>query len=257
MDDRVPRDHESACWAEYEDAIGPPPGAAARIRARVDRVIARRDDAEPRVDTVAEERVPRAAAVILMMKSSAMSIAIAFAALGSLHLGARAIAPTPAELPARVETPQEDPRPAIEVPPPIEVASIPTTTTVPEPPPVPETSPPPITRPRASAPTPAPTATSVTDALAEETALIARANAAMDRKAYTDALRLFADHAQRFPGGVLVPEREAFTAIARCRSGARGSILATFTTAHPRSPYLERVREACGNSSTDRSTPTE
>jgi hypothetical protein len=239
-------DRDDECWADYEAAIGPPPGAAARIRARVDRAVARRDRVEPR-----EAEAPRAAAAILVLKSSAMSVAIAVATLGGLHVAAKAIAPAPAELPAVVAAP-EQPRAPIEDAPQVAAASIPEVAPT-KPAPPPSVAPAPVARPRASATTPAP----VVDMLAEETAIISRARAAIERDADADALTALAEHARRFPSGAMVPERDAFTAIARCKSGARGSILATFTAAHPRSQYLERVRDACEDSSTDRSTPTE
>jgi hypothetical protein len=249
-------DDLDACWNDYAVAIAPPPDAAARIRARVQRAVAQRDRVVDTADEPAPQPVTRAAAAVLWMKSSALSVGIAVAALGGLHVAARvrSTTPPPAELPAIVAAPEPTSQ-RLDVPPPPPVAAIPAA-------PAPSTAPPPvepierpaIARPRASAPAPA----SSTDTLAEETALLSRAKSAMDRRAYRDALVLLDEHARRFPSGMLAPERDAHRSIARCRSGERDStIFATFTAAHPRSAYLSRVREACGDSSTDSPTPSE
>jgi hypothetical protein len=241
-------ERDDECWADYEAAIGPPPGAAARIRARVDRTIAGRERVAPH-----KAELPRAAAAIVVLKSSAMSVAIAVAALGGLHLIAKTVAPAPAELPAVAQASEPAPAPVGPTPP-VAAASIPEVTPVESSPP-PVLAPPTVARPRAIAPAAAPTP--AVDTLAEETEIVARARAAIASGEWTRAQTLLADHARRFPRGVLAPERDAYTAIARCSSGARGSILATFTAAHPGSAYLDRVRAACEDSSTDRSAATE
>jgi hypothetical protein len=97
------------------------------------------------------------------------------------------------------------------------------------------------------------------DRLAEELALVDPARAALARGDHASALRLFGEHAQRFPDGALAPERDAYSAIARCQDGARDrkSLLAAFARAHVGSSLLDRVREACRDSSTDSRTPPE
>ncbi len=260
MADQTPHDDDE-CWARYEVAIGPPPGASARIRARVDRAVAQRSDLG-----AAQPRAPRAAAVILLMKSSAMAAAFSVAAIAGVDLGARAIWPAPAELPTHTATAAASSQPSASTPPRIEPASMPNTTmaTMTEPTMTPRPSPPSLTATRPAVPRPDASATAsnspplaVDDPLAHETNLVAHARADLDRGALGDALRQFAEHAARFPNGVLAPERDAFAAIARCRRKADAAILTTFAAAYPRSPYLGRVREACRSSSTDRTTPPE
>lgn len=255
----------AAGWAEYEAAIAPPPDAAARIRARVDRVVARRDRVVAAPSESATEspvEAPRAAAAIFFMKSSALSLGIALAGLGTLHLSARAIAPVPAELPAvvAVDTPRS---PTIPEPPATSATVLPAHE--PAPPVTPPTTAPldpsALDRPGVGVPAraraAAPEKTPLADTLAEETALIERARQAMDRGAHRDAIALLADHATRFPGGMLARDREALDAISRCRSGSPSNIAASFAAKHPGSEYLTRVREACGDSSTDSRTPSE
>lgn len=83
--------------------------------------------------------------------------------------------------------------------------------------------------------------------LAAERELVARAWGALALGETTLALETAAEHARRFPDGLLAPERTAIDAIARCRRGdADGPRRATaFHRAHPRSPLAKRVDEAC------------
>ena len=95
---------------------------------------------------------------------------------------------------------------------------------------------------RADAATPEPTST-----LAAERELVAEAWRALALGETDRALDTAAEHARRFPAGLLSPERAAIETIARCRRGdADGPHRATaFHRAHPRSPLAERVDEAC------------
>lgn len=90
--------------------------------------------------------------------------------------------------------------------------------------------------------TPAPGST-----LAAERELVARAWRALALGETATALDAAAEHARRFPAGLLAPERAAIDTIARCRRGdADGPRRATtFHRAHPGSPLAERVDEAC------------
>lgn len=237
-------------WADYEATIAPPADAAARVRARLDRTLATRGQ------TIEGDRAQasKAAAAILVLKSSAISVTIAVATLAGLHVGARAIT-APAEPPAmlapsRVEPESSSPATPIAIAPAGSVA--PTTTTIVAPEPAPPREP--VIAPRRSAPE-APRA----DRLAAELALVDPARAALARGDHANALRLFAEHAQRFPNGALAPERDAYSAIARCQDGARDrkALLAAFARAHVGSSLLDRVREACRDSSTDSPPPSE
>lgn len=83
--------------------------------------------------------------------------------------------------------------------------------------------------------------------LAAERELVARAWRALALGETATALDAAAQHARRFPAGLLAPERAAIDTIARCRRGdADGPRRATtFHRAHPGSPLAERVDEAC------------
>lgn len=83
--------------------------------------------------------------------------------------------------------------------------------------------------------------------LAAERELVARAWRALALGETTPALEAAAEHARRFPAGLLAPERAAIDTIARCRRGdADGPRRATaFHREHPGSPLAKRVDEAC------------
>jgi hypothetical protein len=85
--------------------------------------------------------------------------------------------------------------------------------------------------------------------LAAETALLRRAQQALRRGDPTGALEALAEHADRFPDGVLRSDREAARLISRCRLGplsARLEVQARSALARsPRSPYAARIRTAC------------
>lgn len=87
-----------------------------------------------------------------------------------------------------------------------------------------------------------------TSDLAAERILIAGAWRALSSGAPGRALELARSHADRFPRGMLAPEREAVRAVAACRkAGAPRPELATeFARAHPGSPLIARIREVCG-----------
>jgi hypothetical protein len=84
--------------------------------------------------------------------------------------------------------------------------------------------------------------------LAAERELVAEAWRALALGDTTQALDVTAEHARRFPEGLLAPERAAIETIAVCHQGATdGHRRATaFHRAHPRSPLADRVDEACG-----------
>ncbi len=87
-----------------------------------------------------------------------------------------------------------------------------------------------------------------TSTLAAEVALVAQARRGLADGDHARALEVVAEHARRFPGGLLAPERDAIESIARCRQGdGDGPQRASaFHRAHPRSPFADRVDEACG-----------
>lgn len=83
--------------------------------------------------------------------------------------------------------------------------------------------------------------------LAAERALLEPGWKASDAGRHADALAAAEAHAAQFPGGALVPEREALKAVSRCRRapGERVALGDAFAAAYPRSPLLGRVRAAC------------
>jgi hypothetical protein len=114
---------------------------------------------------------------------------------------------------------------------------------------------PPRSRLAAAAPEPTPAEPGST--LAIERELVARAWRALALGETAQALDVAAEHARRFPAGLLAPERAAIDTIARCRRGdADGPRHAdAFHRAHPRSPLAERIDEACTPASKESTTP--
>lgn len=88
-----------------------------------------------------------------------------------------------------------------------------------------------------------------TSTLAAERELVAKAWRALAQGNTAGALGTAAEHARRFPDGLLTPEREAIEAITHCRRGEGDPVVraAAFHRVHPRSPLAERVDRACGS----------
>jgi hypothetical protein len=86
-------------------------------------------------------------------------------------------------------------------------------------------------------------------ALAEETRLLREADAATRAGEPARALSLLAEHARRFPQGVLAEERDVERLLALCAAGrteeARTAAAELLQT-RPRSPLAGRVRGSCG-----------
>jgi len=86
------------------------------------------------------------------------------------------------------------------------------------------------------------------DRLGEEVVLIGSVKRALDEDRPRDAMLRLDDHARRFPGGELTPERRGYRAVALCRVGnatqGRGEAR-TFLDAHPQATLAARVRSAC------------
>ena len=102
--------------------------------------------------------------------------------------------------------------------------------------------------PQSAAPEPSPAPDPSPETLADEIGLIRRAHAAARAGDHQGALRALAEHATRFPSGVLRAEREAARAIALCEGGSpvEGRAAARrFGEAHPGSPLRARVARAC------------
>ena len=83
----------------------------------------------------------------------------------------------------------------------------------------------------------------------QEVALLSKAQAALSRGRPQQALEALAEHAQRFPRGVLTEERAATRARTLCalgRAPEASTELKRLETLNPTSPYLARARESCG-----------
>jgi hypothetical protein len=151
----------------------------------------------------------------------------------------RAMAPAPVTTPAPAPVPVAPPiAPVIEQTPP------------PPPAPAARPAPAPAHHVRAAAPVHAEAAPPTTNRLAEETALLAAANAELRRGDGRRALSLLDDYDRRYPSGVLREEVLATRVIARCQLGAtpdkaarRGA--SAFLARHPASPLAPRVRSSC------------
>lgn len=82
----------------------------------------------------------------------------------------------------------------------------------------------------------------------DELALVGSMQLALRSGNASQVLTLASEHAQRFPKGALVQEREGARAIARCQlaePAKRSAILSAFERAYSSSPYAARVRAAC------------
>jgi tetratricopeptide (TPR) repeat protein len=83
----------------------------------------------------------------------------------------------------------------------------------------------------------------------QEVALLSRAQAALSRGRPQEALEALAEHAARFPRGVLTEERAATRARTLCALGRRQEAeaeLKRIERLNPTSAYLARARESCG-----------
>jgi hypothetical protein len=83
----------------------------------------------------------------------------------------------------------------------------------------------------------------------QEVALLSKAQAALSRGRPQEALAALAEHAQRFPRGVLTEERVATRARTLCALGRvqeAQTELKRMQKLNPSSAYLARARESCG-----------
>ena len=96
--------------------------------------------------------------------------------------------------------------------------------------------------------------------LADENALVSRAQAALARGRTSEALAAAAEHQRRFPRGEFVEEREALAIQALARSGNTAAAAARaerFRARYPRSMLLRAVNAAVGGSGSPPPAPTE
>lgn len=79
-----------------------------------------------------------------------------------------------------------------------------------------------------------------------ELKLITLAKSELDAHRPAQARAWLSEHAERFPNGVFVTERDALSALASCEQGPRDEALAkAFAARHPSSPLVSRVTKAC------------
>jgi hypothetical protein len=243
-------DHDArAIVAAFVASRGPDP---ARRRANWNATLARLEE-----DPLAEARMPRRSRAWPIAIAAAVVAAIATAAFGGGILVAREpapvrsqaadgdaerVAPEVATVREPAIAPQSVPAPAPRIAP----AALPA-------PPV-ETPPAPAPARRARVPAPvepaseAPAIVVTPERLKLETDLVARARAAAGAGDDAKAIALLRQHAREFADGAMVEDRRAWLAIVLCRSKGAGAAAAarSFLAAHPRSPYVARVRSACG-----------
>jgi|LNFM01.1.fsa_nt_gb hypothetical protein len=268
MSDANRPDPVAAYWDDYLRAIEPDAGASRRVRRSLDRALVDRRRAAP-VEAPAQP-MPRAAAAFFVIKSSALSVGLALATLGGLHVGARALAP--AELPtveprAPVEpisahepiaTPEAR-RPAASLERPSIAAPLPADA-APAIAPVRRATTRADAKPNAAPAESTPAASPPLDALRAELALMDRAKAALAAGDDARALSLLAEHAERFPAGSMIEERRGWMVIAGCREGAATarSLAESFAREYPRSVLLDDIHHACSrHSSTDSARASE
>lgn len=268
------REHDAAqqheiYWEAFARSLTPTAADAARVREGLQRRLAQLRPVEdaPAIATpepAARERPRAAAAAVVFAKSTALSVGIAVTALGGLHLGARALAPTPAELPTTSSSVASDAAPETAsrhgggtTTPASTPTAAPTSTTIVAPEPAPQST----TTARASTTASPRSGTRTTgsdtpahepalapaDALRQELALIRRAREAIAAGRHADADAALAEHARSFPAGALAPERAAYEAIVACHlhRGDATSRAREFARAHPTATLLGEVKAAC------------
>ncbi len=86
------------------------------------------------------------------------------------------------------------------------------------------------------------------DDLAQEMALLRRAQQALSRGDGAGSQRALDEHARRFPAGKLANEREVTSILVACADDRDAGRVALdrYLAAHPSSPYAERLRTSCG-----------
>lgn len=84
--------------------------------------------------------------------------------------------------------------------------------------------------------------------LAEEVAILSRAETDLHAGRFADALRLLGEHERKFPRGTLVQERVAARVRALCALGRVKDADAELVRVSPGSLHEGRLREACGAS---------
>lgn len=164
---------------------------------------------------------------------SLSKIAAGLVVVGALGLGARALLRAPA---SSSPPPASTTSPSIVAPPP--AASVTAPLAAPEPPPTAASTAPSVGKPAPLA-KPGPSS----DPVAEEE-ILGRARAALAADP-SKALALTAQHAAKFPGGMLSQEREQIAIEALLALGRRADALTRakrFAATWPRSPYVSRLR---------------
>ena len=94
-------------------------------------------------------------------------------------------------------------------------------------------------------------ARSTTRGLAEEVALLSRAETELHAGRFATALRLLDDYERRFPRGTLMQEDVAARVQALCGLGRAAAAKSQLKRLAPGSPHASRARAACGNDRLD------
>jgi len=213
------------------DAHDPDPEAEARVRAKLDARLAAGGDgpvAGGRALDVGKAPWALKLLVPLIVTGSVVALIWPVApppAVERLALPSATLAPPP-------ERVAEPPPAASPVPPPVESAPMSVAA-----PPHPAMTQPSSAHPHAA-----------TAGIEAELALLASAQAAIQRGDYATALAKLDEHQRSFPGGVLGEERTAARVVALCGAGKEReaqALATTFLAEHPMSPLAPRVRGAC------------
>jgi hypothetical protein len=99
--------------------------------------------------------------------------------------------------------------------------------------------------PRASTEARAPHSRAASGGLAEEVALLSRAQTELHASRFGSALRLLDEYERKFPRGVLVQEDVAARVHALCGLGRVEQAKIELTRLSPTSPHASRARAAC------------
>lgn len=243
-----------AMLADFRSDRAPPPQLAAPMLAAIEARLA----APPTVVPDAPSTVPQVTTVARRLGLrgwfvvGGLAIGAGFGAYALRDRGAPAVEPA-APVVAAVSRADAEvpvvPPPAVSViapPSTVGVPPVPTPSAVPTPPPILEATP---RRDRVSTPRVAPAAgTDTDDDLAQEMALLRRAQQALSRGDGAGSRRALDEHTRRFPAGKLANEREVTSILVACADDRDAGRVALdrYLAAHPSSPYAERLRTSCG-----------
>lgn len=214
---------------ESEHADQPDPSVLERIEASI----------EERGEVPSKRRLPRAAAVVLVVGATTAAAVLTAIAWPRLSPPPVAAEPSPSVGPEQVEPPSSARAPRARVDSPVAPAE------------------PPVAEParevvRSAKPSRAPQPSSLAvsepeapDGLQQELALLRRARRFLREGSAAQAVSVLMAHQRTYPTGQLAEERDALLVVARCKTGRPNTGRAAFEAAHPGSHHLSAIRAAC------------